>query len=70
LAASLVTALLGPQDRKILAELMSHSETMQQKTYNDLHLSTQKVRMSKILTKLLAGQPITTADLTAAEYGM
>ena len=69
LAASLVSAVLKPEDRAALASLMTHSENMQQQSYNDLLATAKKVRISIILVKILSGKELTEADLSAAEYG-
>lgn len=68
-AATLVSGVLGEEDRKDLADLMQHSTREQQKTYNDCFRTLKHVRISNILKKILTESEVSSADLKEAEFG-
>ena len=68
LAVSVMSSLL-PEETDGLAELMCHNKKVQQDVYNDLKKSSQNVRTSNLLNKVLTRQTITNEDLEPQEYG-
>jgi len=68
-AATLVSALL-PEDAPMLAKFMCHSSAVQQASYNEMLQTSQSVRMSKIIGKILLNKDILPSDLAQAELGM
>ena len=68
LAASIISTVL-PEDAKKLARYMCHDSKTQQATYNDCLLSSEAVRMSNLVHKVMSEQEIVAEDLVPASYG-
>ena len=70
LAVTLAYNVLDSEkDRKGLAQLLSHSSMIAERSYNDAIKSSSNVRMSRIVTKLLTETSLSEEDLKKADCG-
>ena len=69
MVSTIITAVT-PEDAPMLATFMCHTSKEQQQTYNDLLTTSQSVRMSVIVGKILTNAPLTSEDFDEAVLGM
>ena len=68
LAVTVVSTVL-PEERRDLAQLMLHHETVQQSTYNDANSTFKNIRIANILNKVMTKRRITEEDLAERDFG-
>ena len=68
LVATIICAV-SPEDAPKLAKFMCHSVEQQQNTYKDLLTTSDSVRMSTIVSKILSNDKLEPTDFDDAELG-
>lgn len=59
-----------PEQREALAQKMGHSQSTQQRHYNDATRGPQAARMSGVISKIMMNMPLSAADLEPSVAGI